>query len=118
MAKVGKTDFVRILTKIRNTHDLSTDIKETIESYGDGYREMSGYCDLGWAMAINESEIVELLETMFDDTEGWISYFIYELNWGEDWEPGYVTGTDGNDIELSTIEQLYDFLVDDFSDVA
>ena len=40
------------------------------------------------------------------------SYFIYELEYGEKWKPGTIT-INGRDIDLSTTEKLYDWLVED-----
>jgi len=56
---------------------------------------------------------VELLEYIFDDAtfDGWISYYIFELNYGKDYKPGMIVDKDGSEIELKTTRQLYDFLV-------
>ena len=56
-----------------------------------------------------ESQMIKVLENVFDDTNEWISYFIYELDFGRKWKPGCVT-EDGKDIPLSTPEQLYDMI--------
>lgn len=55
----------------------------------------------------------EELEVEFEDRTrtDWISYFIYELEFGKKWEPGMITDVDGSDIDLSTSEKLYDFLI-------
>ena len=39
-----------------------------------------------------------------------ISYFIYELDYGRDYEEGCITDQDGNNIDFSTAEKLYDYL--------
>jgi len=43
-----------------------------------------------------------------------ISYFIYDLNFGEEWEPGMIIDKDGNNIDHSTAEKLYDYLVKEY----
>lgn len=54
----------------------------------------------------------DLLELSPEEKEASdISYFIYDLNCGEDWEPYTITDEYGNDIDVSTAEKLYDFLV-------
>lgn len=54
--------------------------------------------------------IIYLLEDSFKDHEnGWISYWIYELNYGKAWEPGVVIW-DNKDIKLQSKEDLYAFL--------
>ena len=58
-----------------------------------------------------ESVVVRLLEVIFNDKGEWIQYFLYELNWGEKYKDGCITDTDGSFIRLSTIDELYDFLL-------
>ena len=53
---------------------------------------------------------VELLEHIFDDSDRWISYWMYELDYGKDWHEGCAT-IDGKDLKLQTSRDLYDFLV-------
>ena len=58
-----------------------------------------------------ETAYVDLLELIFNDTENnWISYFIYELDFGRKWKPGMVTD-DFGDVPMSSAEELYDFLI-------
>ena len=62
-----------------------------------------------------EVQMVKVLEDIFHDTGEWISYYIYELDFGRKWEPGCVT-EDGKDIPLSTPEELYDMLAYNLDD--
>lgn len=56
--------------------------------------------------------VIYLLEDNFNDSsEGWIGYWIYELNYGKEWRPGCVTLKDGTDIKLQSKEDLYNFLI-------
>lgn len=55
-------------------------------------------------------EAVELLSLLCDDVDGDIPYWMWELNYGKDWKPGYVLGPDGVDIKLQTVRDLYDYL--------
>ena len=57
--------------------------------------------------------VIMLLQNEFEDTEeGWISYWIYELNYGKDWQPGQIFRDDNTEIKLQTKEDLYNFLID------
>ena len=40
-----------------------------------------------------------------------ISYFCFELDFGKKYKPGTVLDSNGAEINLSTIDSLYDFLV-------
>jgi len=53
--------------------------------------------------------IITMLASDMDDKHDWIGYFVWELHFGRDWEPGSVTDGDYF-IDLSTAEKLYDFL--------
>jgi hypothetical protein len=57
----------------------------------------------------------DLLELSFkDNTEhSWIEYFIYELDYGRKYTEGCATEADGTNIDLSTPEKLYKFLLKD-----
>lgn len=47
---------------------------------------------------------------MHDEENGWIDYWIWELDWGRRWAPGTVLDH-GIDAPLATSEQLYNFLI-------
>ena len=59
-----------------------------------------------------EETVVKTLEIIFDDKiTGWISYWIWELNFGKRYTEGDVTEKDEIVIPLKTAEELYDFLI-------
>ena len=60
--------------------------------------------------------ILFLLENIFHDVGHWISYFIYELDFGRDWKPGMVRDTLGNDIKLETIKDVWRLLQENMND--
>lgn len=60
--------------------------------------------------------IIDLLESIFDDKSGWISYWVFELKFGEDYQDGYVKDKDGNNISLKTADDLYDLLVENMEE--
>lgn len=55
--------------------------------------------------------LLDLMTDIFEDKEDWIGYYVFELNWGEDYRPGIVKDKDGNDIPLATLEDLYNILM-------
>jgi hypothetical protein len=44
------------------------------------------------------------------ELQGDISYFVYELNYGEHWREGAVTDKKGQSIDMSDSGKLYDYL--------
>ena len=61
-----------------------------------------------------EAQFVKLLELTMHDNGDYISYFLYELNFGEKWEPGCIIDENDNDIPLGTIVDLYNILVEEY----
>lgn len=55
--------------------------------------------------------MVFLLRKLMDDLYENIDYFINELDFGRKYKPGMITDDDDEDIDLSTAEKLYDYLV-------
>jgi len=58
-------------------------------------------------------EYYGLIEQMCDissDYDNDLSYFVYDLDFGRNWHPGMVTDENGEDVPLSTIDNLWDLL--------
>lgn len=66
-----------------------------------------------------EAMMIKLLSIIMEDESGWISYFIYELEFGEKYEDGDITATDKDGkeviIPMKTIDDLYQVLVDNIA---
>ena len=66
-----------------------------------------------------ETMMINLLSIIMEDESGWISYFVYELEFGEKYEDGDITATDKDGkeviIPMKTIEDLYQVLVDNIA---
>jgi hypothetical protein len=58
----------------------------------------------------SNSAIINLLTHIFNDEEGWLEYWVYELNMGEDYYEGCVVDADGENIVLQTSYDMYVFL--------
>ena len=105
-----KEKFVRIINEIKG-----------IREYEDALYRLNQKFDLdaNFQFPTLEDTVVALLEEVMhcttDDIIGSdIAYFIYDLNFGEDWEPGMILDKNGNDIDHSTAEKLYDYLVEEY----
>ena len=57
-----------------------------------------------------ESQMLKVLEDAMHDTGEMISYFIYELDFGQEYKEGCVTENNNEIIDISTAEKLYDYL--------
>ena len=110
---ISKEEFVKFLGYIKKTQKKEDKIDTFV-------RELSfdGYC---YMLSDEISYMIEMLcaamgiEYNSDDICGDdIQYFIYDLEWGTNWKPGCIT-EDDKDIDISTPEKLYDYLVSEIS---
>lgn len=59
----------------------------------------------------NKVAVLMVLKKMFSDTDNLLSWFCCESGYGKTGGDEYLTGDDGQPIDLSTPELLYDYLV-------
>ena len=64
----------------------------------------------GFYLANVETEMLHLLKIAINDDSDWISYFVYDLEWGKKWKKGMITSRDGKDIPLKTINDVYNIM--------
>ena len=104
---ISKEKFVEIINRLKNYNELQDKIdnlfKDNIENREKDFINAGSIC-IG-----HESVVVYLLERMFDTDM--ISYFIYELEYGEKYEKGCILNANMSEIDLSTAEKLYDYLI-------
>ena len=66
----------------------------------------------GFCISRVESALIDLLYDVMGDTcDTWISYWIYDLDYGKNWKPDSVKEKDGTVIPLKTAEDLYTHLI-------
>ena len=59
-----------------------------------------------------ETELIRLLQYVFNDSDNDIDYFIYELDFGENDMAGEaIERNDGTVVSLTSPEELYDYLI-------
>lgn len=105
---MSKEKFVKIINEIQELHKYEEDLYALNRRYRN--------YEADFLFPTLEDTVVKLLEEIFhcpiDKYVGSdISYFIYDLNFGQNWEPGMIIDENGNDIDLSTAEKLYDYLM-------
>lgn len=57
-----------------------------------------------------EQKFIAVLEHVTNDVskdQSDLSYFLFELDAGREWEPGTITDEDGNDIPMKTLDDLW-----------
>ena len=109
MSKLSKELFCKTIERLRVASDLQDKVNELFRESRENID-----CDFMNAAALqisHESSVIDLLEILMDDQAEDISYFIYELDYGRKYEPGMITDENDKDIDFSTTEKLYDYLV-------
>ena len=101
-----KQVFVDTINAIKEYHKKIDNIQTVLEENCED--------SIFWPPSLENTLINVLIET-FNDEEDMIGYYIYELEFGEKWEPGRIKDND-KDIKMQTPEDLYDYLVDGLGD--
>lgn len=100
--------FSKILAAISDMNELQDGLLDCINKYN---KKQNEYGDL--YIPSLEDQVVELLKVMFNDKDDWISYWIYELEFGRKADKYTVADENGNNIPLKTIEDLWNLLLED-----
>ena len=103
MAVISRNKFCKILNDLRDECQAIDKVSDVIHEYRLGV-------DNSFELLEHDaSTIIELLEVMFDDTDGWISYYAYECRY--DFSNFVAYNSDGSTFEICSPEDLWDYLV-------
>ena len=105
---ITKKQFVEIINKLKKVNDFVNKTNDEARELDDAIES-----DFFNAMSLSishESIVVKLLEKIFNDKEGIISWWLYELDYGREYEDGCFIDEDRSYIDVSTAEKLYDYL--------
>ncbi len=105
---LSKKKFVEIIEKLRKVNDFVDEVNNKARQLDDAI--ISDFFNASSLSISHENIVVELLEEMFnaDDT---LSWWLYDLDYGRKYEDGCIQDKEGNNIDLSTVEKLYDYLI-------
>ena len=95
-----KNVFLEVTKAIQDSHELNHRLSESLEDLVDGYPVITN-------TNVLEEALVGLVESLYGSDD--YSYWLYELDFGKEWEDGAYT-INGEGIDISTVEKLYDFL--------
>ena len=100
---ISKEDFVEVMDDLKNVNNYQEGLNKYFREHDvDGYIFQPDCA----------CSVMKLLHLIFEeaDSDEWINYFCFELDFGRKWEPGIISGKDGEPIDLSTPQALYDYL--------
>lgn len=106
-----KQEFVDILDRLREATELVDKVEALFRNSRDNLE--CDFCNGAGLQISHEGIVVNLLEKLMRDIFGNISYFIYELDYGREYQEGCVSDKNGN-IDIGTPEKLYDFLMAEY----
>ena len=102
---ITKEKFVEIIASIKKQAEFD-------EKYCDSLAEvLHPHIEMYDNSAILDT-LIKLLEQAFEDTDKWIDYFCWELDFGEAYSVGTASRKDKTNIDLSSAATLYDFLTE------
>lgn len=99
---MNKSTFIKTINAIKEYHKKINNIQEVLKENCE---------DSMFFPPSLESTLIDVLSNAFNDYTGMIDYYIYELNFGEEWKPGCITEHD-RDVKMQTPEELYDYLIE------
>lgn len=107
---ISKEKFVEIINRLKEVDDFVEETNDRARKLSDAVR--SDFFN-AMSLSISHEEIVlELLEDIFKlDKDDTLSWWIYEEDYGRNFKMGDFT-VEGKEIDLSTPEKLYDYLVE------
>lgn len=104
---ITKEEFIQCIDLIKKYSEMSSKLSDILEEMSPG-----GRCDT-FMYSEYEDMTIKLLKSIFnlpkDNDE--IEYFIYDLEYGKKYKPGCYTFKNGDEIDFSSAEKLYDFLI-------
>ena len=106
---ISKQEFVDIINKLKAVNDFVDKTNEEARNLDDAI--ISDFFNASSLSISHEQIVVQLLENIFDDTDI-ISWWLYDLDYGRKYENGCILDANGNIIDLSMPEKLYDYLIE------
>lgn len=110
---ITKNEFVEIMKDLMDTADFVDKTNKEAKKLKDAITS-----DFFNAMSLSishENIVLKLLENMFKDTDV-ISYWLYDLDFGRDYEEGCFLRIDETPIDISSAEKLYDYLISEMEE--
>lgn len=98
---LNKEEFKKMMTKLREADKADDAIVEAFsKSGGDYFNE---------AFCYTQEVAIDALEAALGDDEEMISYYVYELSWGEKGK-GCIILPDDTRVSLTNLDELYDYI--------
>ena len=107
--KLSEYKFVKIINELKAVRELQENIDELMSKAKDNINH--DFMNAASLMINHEDIVVELLEDIMDDDGGWISWWIYDCDFGENHTEIY-NNNDEVMADIKTAEDLYNYLIE------
>ena len=101
---VSKESFVKALKEVQESEIFFSKLNEVLHEYDCG--DLYLVC-----CADTVPRILDELFTINDKENDWVRFWCWEMNFGAV-NNGIIDDYNGNEVDLSTADKLYDFLVE------
>lgn len=110
---ITKYQFAQIMNLFKDRDEMAQELNAIFNKhhYQLDWANGESYVDdeaLQW--------ILTLLEDIFHDEGHWITYWLYELTFGKQYKPGMIRDENGKDIELRSVTDLWNLLMENLDD--
>lgn len=104
---MNKEKFCEILERVERANKFAESVDNLCWNYSHDNKTDVNMFGLGLGL---DTDVVNLLAEIMQDEGEDISYFCWEIDFGREYKPGIIKDKDGNDIDFSDAEHLYDYL--------
>lgn len=101
---ISKDTFVKTMHQLKKFDDDMNAVDEAFHKLNPDF--------CSFYLTTPADMVVNILEDVFEDKDNWISYFVFELNYLDGYKPGCVLDANDEEIDVSTWEKVYDFLIE------
>ena len=106
---INKNKFVSIMNALKSADELQDRINELMKTAKENIQD--DFMNAAGLMICHTDIVIDLLSYIFDDKAEWISWWVFETNYGENHTKVYKN--DEIIADIKTPEQLYDFLIEE-----
>lgn len=102
---IDKNLFIKSIQAIQKNNDYYNEINSINRKYQLDFTD--------YYPPQLETELITVLDSCFPDSDNLVDYWIYELKFGTEWKPNMVINSNGKDVKLQTIDDLWNALISD-----
>lgn len=111
---LSKEKFVSYINKIKDTFRKDDELSNAIEEACNNSCRVIGLYSSECNIMVELLSLAMGLECHTQD-DNVLEYFIYDLDFGKEYEKGCYTEADGTPIDISTTEKLYEYILEEYN---